>query len=347
VAETAGAVALAGVLPDGVALLSAEGLLQYVNPAFTRVFAAAEDALPAGTTVAELSEREPFRHADALWRGWADEPGRKYRCQLYGPHVVEGVWHRLGGDGGRAVVIADVTGDAQVRRRLRQHNRALAELVATKTELVSALLHELRTPLAAARSMAGLLPAAAGDPLLEEAARGIGRNLDRLDRVILQMATISGIENGTIDLAREPIDLAGLLQGLDTPPGLRRTVSVTGEAPVIGDRARLTEVFERLVGAVAAVNGESDPVGIVAREGDWQWRISLRLPANGAADQLFTSTGTRSNATALMLARAVVGRLGGTVGIETEQGRPCLMVRLPALSRGRSGPPPAAADPSA
>jgi hypothetical protein len=178
--------------------------------------------------------------------------------------------------------------------------------------------------------MAELLPGAVDDPLVDEAARGVGRNLDRLDQVILQIATISGIENGTIDLARERIDLAALLQGLETPPGLRRTLGVTGDAPVIGDRVRLTEVFERLVAAVGAVNGEGDPVAIVAREGDWQWRIALALPSNGAADQLFTSTGTRSNATALMLARAVVGRLGGTVGIETEGGRPCLMVRLPA-----------------
>jgi hypothetical protein len=85
----------------------------------------------------------------------------------------------------------------------------------------------------------------------------------------------------------------------------------------------------------------------MAHEGDWQWRISLPLPANGAADQLFTSTGDRSNATALMLARAVLGRLGGTVGIESEDGRPCLMVRLPAVSPAGSTPSPAAAGPPA
>jgi hypothetical protein len=157
----------------------------------------------------------------------------------------------------------------------------------------------------------------------------------------MEIATVSGIENGTIDLVREPIDLGDLLRGLPGP----RAVTVTGDAPVSGDPVRLAEVFRRLAGAADAVN--NGPVAIIAFEGDYQWRVSLPLPPNGAADQLFTRTRKESNATALMLARAVVGRLGGTVGIESENGRPCLMVRLPALSRGRSGPRPAAADPPA
>src|SRR6185436_13022847 len=98
-----------------------------------------------------------------------------------------------------------LTSDAQVRRRLREHNRALAELVATKTELVSALLHQVRTPLAAARSMAELLPDSLGDPLLDHALGGVLRNLDRLAAVTDEIATVSGIESGAVDLAELPV----------------------------------------------------------------------------------------------------------------------------------------------
>ncbi|MBB4740472.1 hypothetical protein BJY16_003931 [Actinoplanes octamycinicus] len=100
---------------------------------------------------------------------------------------------------------------AQLRGRLRRHNRALAELTATKTELVSALLHELRTPLASALAMLGMLPERTGDPLLDEALPAIARNVRRIDEVTAEIATISGIENGTVPLTRARFDLAGLL----------------------------------------------------------------------------------------------------------------------------------------
>ena len=335
-ARTADAVALADVLPTGVAVVSPAGVLEHVNPAFAKAFGAEPGTPPAGTPLRELSGSEPFRHAEALWQGWSAEPGRKYRCQLYGPHVVEGVWHRLGGDGERAVVVTDVTGDARVRGRLRQHNRALAELLATKTELVSALLHEVRTPLAAARSMAQLLPGSLGDPLLDEAVLGVGRNLDRLQQVVQEIATISGIENGTVDLAVQPVDLGPLLAAV---AGTQSTV--TGESPVAADPVRLAEVFDRLAAAVDAAH-------IEAREQNGEWQVALPLPPHRTADQLFTTTGTRSNATALMLARAVVGRLGGSVAIEAPAGRPSLVVRLPVLlTPVRAAPRPGAAGPAA
>jgi signal transduction histidine kinase len=99
---------------------------------------------------------------------------------------------------------------------------------------------------------------------------------------------------------------------------------------VVGDRDRLAEAFERLAAAVRAVGPDPSAVRIHAAERDGQWQVSLPLAQQGAADQLFTTTGERGNATALMLARAVVARHGGTVGIESEDGTPCLTVRLPA-----------------
>jgi signal transduction histidine kinase len=316
--ETVSVIALAEVLSTGVALVSQQGVVRYANPAFSPLFFATP--LPPGSTLTDLSASEHYRGADALWHG---EPGHKYRCRLGGDRMIEGSWHLLGDE--RAVVVTDVTRDAQIRQRLREHNRTLAELVATKSELVSALLHELRTPLTAARSMAQLLPESLGDPLLDQAAHGVGRNLERLEHVILEMATISGIENGTIDLVAEPVDLARLLAGLPAD------VSVTGNAPVTGDPGRLAEVFRRLITAVEAIGGPQ-PLPVIAREEAGQWRVALSLPVHGAVDQLFTTTGAGSNATALMLARAVVRRHGGMVGIESEDGKPCLMVRLPALT---------------
>jgi signal transduction histidine kinase len=310
------AAALAAVLPIGICLVDAEGTIAYANPALAEILG---DPV-TGPAVADVTGP-----AAAIWREWRVS-GRRIRCELPSGRIAEGAWHALP-DAGWALTVTDVTGDAQVRRRLRQHNRALAELVATKTELVSALLHEVRTPLTAARSMAAMVPAPQ-DPFADQALQGVGRNLRRLEDVTREIATVSGIENGTLALAIQPVDLPALLTAVvgRLGTGMRITAAEPGTAG--GDPDRLAEVFERLITAVRAVHGES----VEARTGDGQWLLRLPLPPGASADQLFTATGAHGNATALMFARAVIGRHGGTVGIESDDGTACLTVRLPLIA---------------
>ena len=206
------------------------------------------------------------------------------------------------------------------RHRRRQQNRALAELTASKAELVSALLHELRTPLAAALSAAGLLPERTGDPAVDDILPILTRNLHRIDDVVTEMATISGIENGTIPLDRIPFDLPELLREVAS--------SYTGPPAGVltGDRSRLAQVFRRLQGAVQALGGDG---AIEASMANDHWQVALRLPAEQPTDRLFTSGKGQGNATALMLARAVVGRHSGQVAVESRDGRPYLSTTLP------------------
>ncbi len=341
----ASAAALAEVLPIGVLLAGDDGAVRYANPALRVIF---EAPFPAALT--DLAERDPFRPAAALWRA-ADD--RRQRAKLPDGRVLEGTWRRLAG--GRCLTVTDATSDALIRRRLRQHNRALAELVATKTELVSALLHEVRTPLTAARTMASLLPAAPQDPVMS----ALARNLGRLAEVTREIATISGIENGTLELRTESVDLDRLLG--EVAARLDLVVSggggsvVSGGLILSGDPVLLAEVFERLITAVRAVGGGDEitagpdfPPGGPGGPGfppGGQWRLSPPLPPDTPTDRLFTATGGHGNATALMFARAVIGRHGGSVGIEHEQ----LTVRLPlALRAARSSElPPGSAGPAA
>jgi hypothetical protein len=148
-----------------------------------------------------------------------------------------------------------------------------------------------------------------------------------------QIATVSGIENGTVDIAQDVLDLPDLLRDV----AARAHVAVAAEpgaGTVVGDRGRLAETFERLIAAVRAVSDDPAAVRLHATLRDGQWQVALPMPAQGAADRLFTATGAHSNATALMLARAVVGRHGGTVGVDSDAaGTPCLLVRLPAADR--------------
>ncbi|MFI5934546.1 histidine kinase dimerization/phospho-acceptor domain-containing protein [Actinoplanes sp. NPDC051494] len=316
---------LLGVTPTGMLVTDPAGLIVMANPALLAAFGAPAGTELAGLPVAELGTTDPFHRAEPLWSAWPDE--RPHRCPLPHDRLVEGRWHHV--HDLRVMTVTDLSAGARVRRRLRQHNRALAELVATKTELVSALLHELRTPLAAAGSMAQLLAEDTGgddDPMVGDALRAVARNLDRLTAVTDQIALIGGIENGTIELTRTPVPVRDLLDGVARAlPEVPVTVTA-GEGTVLADPVRLPEALERLTAAVHAISGGCSPVELSAAETDGQWRIRLPLPPDTAADQLFTTTGDRGNATALILARAIVGRHDGTVGIDDN----ALTVRIPA-----------------
>lgn len=215
--------------------------------------------------------------------------------------------------------------EAQMRRRLRRHNRALAELAATKTELVSALLHELRTPLTAALGMLDMLPESTGDALLDEALPLISRNLRRIERCTNEIAMISGIESGSIPLDRVEFDLPAMLRAVAGDAGAECSTT-PADGLMIGDRERFREVFTRLLAAVRALSGTAE---IEAEQVDAEWRVSFPLPEEQATDRLFTSAGAGGNAMALILARAVVGRHGGNVGVHSSGGTAYLRVVLP------------------
>ena len=327
--------ALARYVDVGV-LITADDVVVLANRPFLRAFGVSEsgaenpasEAELTGQPVTVLAERLPFRAAADFWAARHEGSDRSLRWTLRGDRVVEGRWHRLPSDGDRLLVavVEDLTSDVRIRRRLRRHNRALAELVATKTELVTALLHELRTPLASALAMADMLPDRVADPELDEGLSLIVRSLRRIGKVTTEITTIAGIEKGVVALDHSEFDLPALVAEVAAQTG--GTAIVPADSPAfVGDRERLQEVLRRLVEVVRAL-GTDDAELIVAQVGAW-WRIGLPLPSHQATDRLFTAAGSGGSATALMLARAVVGRHGGSVGVESEDGSPYLVVCLP------------------
>ena len=315
--------ALAQCVGTGV-LLAADEIVVVVNDEFLGLFDAFLSS-PVGERLEHVAAHDPFRRAPDLWAARLGDPGRRRRCHLPGDRVVDVRWHTLPADDGDllAAVVTDLTAETRIRGSLRSHNRTLAELVATKTELVSAMLHELRTPLAASLAMADLLPDTTGDPALDEAVELIVRGVRRIGAVTAEIATVSGIENGAVPLSQTEFDLPALLAEYGF-------VVLAEPETLTGDRERLEEVFRRLVAAVRALGG--DDTGVAEARGD-RWRIALRLPSRQASDRLFTYSESGGNATALMLARAVIGRHGGTVGVESTEGTPYLVISLPRSAR--------------
>lgn len=121
-----------------------------------------------------------------------------------------------------------------------------------KDRFMAAVVHELRNPLAALSNVSPLLRAGVAD---DRVIGIVQRQISQLTRLVDDLMATSRIHFGKFELRREPLDLREVVHqaieatmlrhrqrqqalGLDLPPD---------PVPVVGDRARLTQVVANLV----------------------------------------------------------------------------------------------------
>lgn len=151
----------------------------------------------------------------------------------------------------RLGLVQKVAEEALVRRRLGEVDRL-------KSEFLSRVAHDLRTPLTSiAWSADNLLDGVAG-PLGErqsEYMQAIRVSARQLGRLVNNLLEIARLETGSAKVAVEPVALAALLEeaGVGLAPlaeakGVRlRFTSASALAPVRGNREKLMEVVTNLV----------------------------------------------------------------------------------------------------
>jgi signal transduction histidine kinase len=93
-----------------------------------------------------------------------------------------------------------------------------------KTHFITAISHELRTPMAVIKGMSQVIAASEGAPnqrLLETLAR----NVEILDRMIVELLDVSELSSGELNIRRDPIDMEDLLWRVVTglAPEIRRS----------------------------------------------------------------------------------------------------------------------------
>ncbi|WP_205825741.1 sensor histidine kinase [Microbispora catharanthi] len=232
---------------------------------------------------------------------------------------------------------------------------------------VADVSHELRTPLFGIKGFAEL-HRMGGLPDVDLTLDRIESEAGRLVRLVEDLLLLARLDEGEdalpMDLA--PMDLRTLaadahndLRTLDP----RREVTLTGpdggppgEAPVLGDEARLRQVISNLVGNAVAHTPPGTPVriGVGTAGGDGVLVIADEgpgMPAEEAArvfDRFYRVDGSRSRSGAggaglgLAIVRSIVTAHGGRVELRTRPGAgAAFRVVLPREGlppRGRTGP---------
>lgn len=260
--------------------------------------------------------------------------------------------------GGEEAARSDPHGVREIRQAATVFNDLADRLVRQGEERIAFLAgvaHDLRNPLAALRLATGALQRGPQPPPPEKAERTIamvGRQVDRLDRMVGDLLDATRIESGRLELRLEPVDLRPVVQHVVE---LFRAVSegrpmllVSPEEPAIVDcdPTRIEQVLTNLVSnaikyspggtrvtvslsvlpseAVIAVTDEG--VGIPPEE---IGRIFDPFQRGAASRELVPGVGL-----GLSVARKLVEAHGGRLEVESQVGKgSTFRVRLPR-SRG-------------
>jgi PAS domain S-box-containing protein len=199
---------------------------------------------------------------------------------------------------GRMWMIRDVTDrirDEQLLHELLAHEqdaRQLAEertalldqLAAARLRFVSTVSHELRTPLASIMSAVDHLLDIGEPPsdVLGSYLRLVGRNADRLARLVDDLLVVGRLDAGLVSLIRVPLDVPAVLREVvaDFAPSMApRSISVALDlraGPALeADDLRFRQIVENLVGNAVKFGPDGGQITVACVvEGD-EWLVDV------------------------------------------------------------------------
>jgi signal transduction histidine kinase len=236
---------------------------------------------------------------------------------------------------------------AELERLVTERTAKLNELVGELEHFSYTITHDMRAPLRAMRGFAEIIQELLADAPQAEARtflKQIITSAERMDLLITDALNYSRAVRQELPLA--PIDVGQILEGmLETYPQFlahKPRIQVDGPLPVIlGNEAGLTQCFSNLIGnALKFVEPDkepdvrvwAEPVGNQADAnagGPWV-RIWVEDQGIGISETMLPrvfhmfARGSRKyegTGIGLALVRKVVQRMGGRVGVQSEQGK--------------------------
>lgn len=244
----------------------------------------------------------------------------------------------------------DVTERRRLDQALHEKNveletaRSLADKAnLAKSEFLSSMSHELRSPLNAILGFAQLLDSGAPPPTpaQKESVSQILRAGWHLLTLIDEILDLAKVESGRVPLSREPVSLADVLlecRGMVEPQAQQRGIRVVFPGPempyfVQADRTRVKQVLLNLLSNAIKYNTRQGTVEVRCAEGS-PGRIRVSISDNGAGlepeqvAQLFQAFnrlgqeagGEEGTGIGLVVAKRLVELMEGAIGVESTVG---------------------------
>lgn len=352
-------------IQEGFALFDADGALVLSNAQFGMLLEGAADFPGNGAThdsiIRALCDDGAVIDADGSWaqaaRAYHADPTGTQIWELAGDRWV-GATERRTDDGGRVMVVTDLTA-------LKRHEIELDELVAqlqkasaAKSSFIANVSHELRTPLTAVLGFAQIVQSRLENVLLPRvplddaraarAASQVRENVEimiqegqRLTKMINDILDLEKIEAGQMVWDLEPLDIGSIVRqsaaatrSLYTSKGLEFHVDIAPDLPQVeGDRDRLVQVVINLISNAVKFTHRGH-IACVAKQGTGPF-VSVSVSDTGVGispqDQRevfdkFRRVGDTltekpaGTGLGLPICREIVEHLGGSITVESMPG---------------------------
>jgi signal transduction histidine kinase len=284
-------------LYEGVAVFGSDGRLKLHNPAFARIWDIPDAALIAEPHIADVVERmRAFYPADADWPALKDRlvesltsrDAANARIERTDGHVLDYALVPLP-DGATQLSYVDVTDKVRVEQALRERAEALEAADRLKSEFISTVSYELRTPLNTIIGFAELLSKQYFGELNKRQAEYCGDILtasERLLAIINDILDLASIDAGRMTLelsAVDPVelvaDVAQIMGDLARERELKLDVVHTRVPRLRGDERRLKQAMCNLVSNALKFTPPGGVVRLSARADERM--VALEVADNG------------------------------------------------------------------
>jgi signal transduction histidine kinase len=220
-----------------------------------------------------------------------------------------------------------------------------------KDVFLSSVVHELQTPLAAAKAQAQLALHQLGEQETEagtaRALRVISRQIDRLARLVGDLLDMNRLESGQFELNPSEFDLVGLIEevrGRMQPAGGQHPIRVRApdRLQIVADRDRIDQVLVNLVSNAIRYSPEGGEIDIAVGPTGDAVHIAVKDRGLGVPREhqqtIFERFGRAHGPSfgglglGLAISRGIIDQHGGTIEVESS-GRPgegsTFRIRLP------------------
>jgi PAS domain S-box-containing protein len=327
-------------VPAWITYVDAGQHLRFHNRAYQEAFGLKSEELE-GKTLREILGEEVYEtvrpRVEEVLRGYPVVYERAQKTARSGTRdYVLNYFPRYGdgADEGKVIGFYSLANDVTELKRIDR----------MKSEFVSTVSHELRTPLTSIRGSLGLISGGVAGQLPEAVKTLVGiakSNCERLIRLINDILDIEKIESGKMTLDLQVLELKPLLEqalAANEGYGTSKDVSLNLHCPeedlmVRADNDRLTQVVTNLLSNAMKFSPAGGIVDIIVERVESGVRVEVRDSGPGIPEefrrrifQKFSqadSSDTRQKGgtgLGLNISRAIVERLGGSIGFETHTG---------------------------